>query len=214
MGRLLLIAAALSQLLVLQPRAAASMPRWFTFFGDDPASQHAWSNLGHSDVAGIASSWSRYGRHGLLHLSGWAVRPNKTGQPSHCHHTVGYGCPVGGLSPNWRAEVEKQLDDAMPLIRNGTIKGLFLGDEPCCIYGSPCKFTRSSSQSNPPWLVISRPFLTDSDCWDYAQVWALETVAAFCKAKTRGTGAFTYVNIHLCGLPFDPRVACKFQTCF
>jgi hypothetical protein len=35
-------------------------------------------------------------------------------------------------------------------------------------------------------------------------VWALEAVAAFCKARTAGTGAFTYVNE--CGRPPDPSV--------
>ena len=66
---------------------------------------------------------------------------------------------MGGLTPDWQAVVGKELDWAMPLIRNGTIAGLFLGDEPCCM-GVP--------------------------------VWALETVAAFCKQKTSGTGAFVY----------------------
>ena len=116
-----------------------------------------------------ADAWTRYRRHGLLHVSGWARRPT---WPPHCHRNASYDCPVGGLTPTWKATVEHQLDEAMPLIKNGTIKGLFLGDEPCCM-GVP--------------------------------VWALEAVAAFCKGKTAGTGAFVYVNE--CGRPFDPRLA-------
>eukprot|EP01046_Picozoa_sp_COSAG06_P037670 COSAG06_NODE_4276_length_4411_cov_1.926716_2_plen_221_part_00 len=41
--------------------------------------------------------------------------------------------PVGGLTPTWNVTVGKLLDEAMPFIRNGTIVGLFLGDEPCCM---------------------------------------------------------------------------------
>ena len=41
--------------------------------------------------------------------------------------------PAGGLTPTWNTTVGKLLDDAMPFIRNGTIVGLFLGDEPCCM---------------------------------------------------------------------------------
>ena len=209
----LLLLLLLLLLLCMTHDGCDAMPRWFTFYGDDAANQHAWSNLGTSSVAGISgelflhgsssagvaqcraatalpgrphapsprsptppsslcapsAAWSQYGRYGLLHVSGWARYPS---WPPHCHHNASYDCPVGGLTPTWQATVEQQLDAAMPLLQNGTIKGLFLGDEPCCM-GVP--------------------------------VWALETVAAFCKKKTAGTGAFVYVNE--CGRPFDPRLA-------
>ena len=172
---------------VLPQRGARveAIPKWLTFYGDDPDNQHEWSNLGTSGITGIkgiqpptlpplppahhptlprprihpgrrADSWDRYRRRGLLHVSGWARYPD---WPTHCHENASYGCPVGGLTPDWQAVVGRELDWAMPLIRNGTIAGLFLGDEPCCM-GVP--------------------------------VWALETVAAFCKKKTAGTGAFVY----------------------
>ena len=50
----------------------------------------------------------------------------------HVSHPCAAG-PAGGLTPTWNTTVGKLLDDAMPFIRNGTIVGLFLGDEPCCM---------------------------------------------------------------------------------
>ena len=40
-------------LLAVVRQGAEATPTWFTFYGDDPAHQHSWSNLGTSGVAGI-----------------------------------------------------------------------------------------------------------------------------------------------------------------
>ena len=40
---------------VLPQRGARveAIPKWFTFYGDDPDNQHEWSNLGTSGITGI-----------------------------------------------------------------------------------------------------------------------------------------------------------------
>ena len=53
-------------LLLLLGGGAGAMPRWLTFYGDDPANQHAWSNLGHT---GRGRRGSHYAPQSLLDRS-------------------------------------------------------------------------------------------------------------------------------------------------
>jgi hypothetical protein len=100
------------------------LPKYFSFYGYAPEAQHSWSNLGTApDLPQAIDAWNRYRQPAMLSLKGWERRPD---WPPICHYNATAGCPVGGLTKGWDRAMGAKIDEAMPWILNGTIRGLFL----------------------------------------------------------------------------------------
>jgi hypothetical protein len=134
------------------------VPRWLTFYDLQPEEQHGILNLAfdggrHGDLdqstqciksvvdnsSLVVTAWDQYGMPGLLDLeclggdigTGLYLR-NASFVCSVPNQPV---CPVGSavyLNPLWKQLLTTALTSAMPYLLRGAIKGVSLGDEPCC----------------------------------------------------------------------------------
>jgi hypothetical protein len=123
-----------------------------TFYGLNASEQHSWTNL----ATGIASGGASSGRNSAVDPNGALLRAWRDYRlPGMLDlEDVGGGFSNGlyirrgwnnsHVNPNWRALLTALLDSAMPYLEStviewrepsggpAAIKGIFLGDEPCC----------------------------------------------------------------------------------
>ena len=80
-----------------------------------------------ANLSAIEAAWNEHGLAGMLTVDSvwlWHTNPaiNKK---------------EGGLRPGWRAHLQTMLSSAMPLIKKGSIRAVFLGDEVCYVQAVP-----------------------------------------------------------------------------
>ena len=101
--------------------------------------QYSFMNLAQCyDLPRLRDAYRKYKVPGFLSLDAagvWDV-PKYSND---CYLApYGSGCPIKpappktGLTPNWRGNLTKILDAAEPYLRDGSLLGIFLGDELLC----------------------------------------------------------------------------------
>jgi hypothetical protein len=120
---------------------ARSVPSWLTFYGLNASEQHAWANLATSVAHGVSkagvgggalsvngsllSAWREYRMPGMLDIEDIAG-----GFDDGLWIRRGYN--TSHVNPQWKTLLNPLLDDAMPWLEAGALRGIFLGDEVCC----------------------------------------------------------------------------------
>ena len=126
--------------------------RWMTFYGLNASEQHSWVNLATGVATGssggrpnsvidpsgpLLRAWQAYRLPGMLDLE-------DVGGGFADGLYIRRGFNDSHVNPNWKALLTKLLDSAMPFLESTVvewgepsggppaIKGIFLGDEPCC----------------------------------------------------------------------------------
>eukprot|EP01043_Picozoa_sp_COSAG02_P082381 COSAG02_NODE_20620_length_822_cov_2.712310_1_plen_202_part_01 len=136
------------------------LPTWLTFYDLHPDEQHGTLNLAFDggreggaanptqcvksavfdNSSVLMRAWDEYRMPGLLDLEclggdighGLYLRNASFECPSCPACAV---CPIGSavyLNPQWKELITTALGSAMPFLENGAIRGVSLGDEPCC----------------------------------------------------------------------------------
>ena len=122
---------------IVDDYAASGAVRWLTMFDpqlDASGIEYSFINLAQCySVSRLRDAYLRYKVPGFLSLDAAGVwdRAGIGSYAPDCYlfHT----CPVKtGLVPNWRANLTKMLDAAEPYRRDGSLLGIFLGDELLC----------------------------------------------------------------------------------
>lgn len=124
-----------------QPLGGTSAVKWLTMFNPQLAAdqQHSFMNLAQCyDLPRLQDAYRKYKMPGLLGLDAAGVW-DVPSYPNDCYLAPhGSGCPSKpapvktGLTPHWRANLTKAMDAAEPYLRDGSLLGIFLGDELLC----------------------------------------------------------------------------------
>ena len=139
--------------------SAAATTRWLTFYDLQPDKQHGILNLAFdggrnggavdstqcvkgvvSNTSRLIQAWEQHQMPGLLDLEclggdmghGLYLRNASFECPSCPACSV---CPIGSavyLNPHWKQLLTTVLTSAMSYLKIGAIRGVSLGDEPCC----------------------------------------------------------------------------------
>jgi hypothetical protein len=137
------------------PRKRTQHVQWLTFYDLEPKEQHGVLNLAYDGGrnSGPASTtqcidstvgnsslliraFEEYKMPGMLDvqcLGGGLYVTNTSFECPACPTCP--VCPVGSklsLHPEWQGLLSKALSSAMPYLEKGAIRGVSLGDEPCC----------------------------------------------------------------------------------
>lgn len=126
---------------------SAAIPKYLSMYEYGSLDQHLFTTIGgptHS-LEDLVAGYSMYKRPGLLSIDHiWARRPS---WPEQCYQnaTALPSCPVGGLVPGWDKALSKQLALASNYFKNGTLKGVFLGDE-LVSHGVPVSAQRAAAE--------------------------------------------------------------------
>ena len=114
--------------------------KWLTVVDPQlaPDDQHSFMNLAQCySLPRLRDAWARYNIPGFLSLDTAGVW-DVPSYPNDCYLMPhGSQCPKKpapvktGLTSNWRANLTKLLDAAEPYLRDGSLLGIFLGDELC-----------------------------------------------------------------------------------
>ena len=131
--------------LLPSPTSTAAPPtqqhvRWLSFFDYNATEQHKICNLGmHQSLDRLLAGFSKYpSLPGMLDVAdvGGGQGLYWIGSP-HPYNTH--------LNPQWRSLLGGLIDSALPHLRSGAIRGIFMGDEPCCGGLPPAELEEAAS---------------------------------------------------------------------
>lgn len=106
----------------LSPLSASSHVKWFTFYGQNASAQQGILNLlTGGNLTALEEAYTAYNMPGIYNIEDWLWQ-----RPPH------WNMSGGGLLPDWDTKTDAAMIEALPLLKKGVLKGIFLGDEPAC----------------------------------------------------------------------------------
>ena len=96
-----------------------------TFYDDDPEAQHSFAVGTDDNISKIADAWSTFSMKSFWAIPGSGVTGGMKGPPVWLRSE-------GKLNATWKEFMDASLDRVVPLIKEGAVLGVYLGDEVIC----------------------------------------------------------------------------------
>lgn len=140
--------------------------KWLSFYGYNATEQNKICNLGmdHS-LTRLLTGYAKYpSMPGMLNVEDvgggnglyWVGKPH----PYNTH-----------LNPRWKSLLGDLIDSALPHLKSGALRGIFMGDEPCCSGLPPTEleeasnFVRAKIKGTNAFVVVNECERSFSGLW-------------------------------------------------